>query len=259
MLRERETRATNRMSEMNINVGGGNTQIGGAGSSFTQNNSAPGSAAPPWSGPAWDEARDEPPAYGLHGFADIVGYSKMNTRLQKMSQDDLVDLLDTSLAEAGVQAKHVAAQDQGDARFLTFPGNTDVAKVLAVLPRYLNDQLLARNLDMAEHARMRIRLSFTIGVTMPGATGLAGAAPIAVVRLSNFPLFRSVMSTAQAQCGVMIDDHLYRQYVVQRIRPDIGTGEYVPVRVSDAAKGFDENAWLRLLGYSGQQVASLLS
>jgi hypothetical protein len=245
--------------QMNIDARGGNNQIGGSGSSFTQGVSPSAGPAVRSGAPLGDEAREDLPAYGLYGFADIVGYSKMSTRLQKSSQDYLVELLDDSLAEAGVQARNVAAQDQGDARFLTFPGGTDIAKVLAVLPRYLNDELLSRNLDMAEHARMQVRLSFTIGATVRGGTGFAGSAPIAVVRLSNFPLFRRIMTEAQAQCGVIIDDHLYRQYVVQRMRPDIRSDDYVPVRVADAQKDFAENAWLRLLGYSGQQVALLLS
>ena len=125
------------------------------------------------------------PVSALYAFADIVGYSRLTVRLQKMSQDDLADLLDISLAEAGIRPELVEAQDQGDARLLMFPPHTEPARVLAVMPRHLNDELLARNQDMAAHAQMRVRLSFTMGVAVPGGTGLAGAAPIAVVRLNN--------------------------------------------------------------------------
>jgi class 3 adenylate cyclase len=196
----------------------------------------------------------------LHAFADIVGYSQLTARLQKVSQDYLASVLDDSMAEAGVQPELVARQDQGDAILLTFPTGTDAARVLATMPRYLNDELLDRNQDMAPHARIRIRTAFSMGVSMPGGTGLVGQAPITVARLANWATFRHAMTgAAQAQCGVIIDDHLHGEYVRQRFRPDIDPGEYVPAHVAYADKGFNASAWVKLFGYSGQQVAALLA
>jgi hypothetical protein len=189
-----------------------------------------------------------------------VGYSRWNARLQKSSQDYLVSVLDASLAEAGVETDRVDAQDQGDARFLRFPVGTDAAKALAVMPRYLNDELLVRNEDMAPHARMRMRLSFTMGAAVRGGTGLAGAAPIAVVRLSNSTVFRAVMKAApEVQCGVIIDDYLHGEYVRQGFRNDINPGDYVCLSVCDRAKGFEARAWMKLFGYSAQHVTSLIN
>jgi hypothetical protein len=140
-----------------------------------------------------------------------------------------------------------------------FPADADAGRVLAVMPRFLNDELLARNQDMAPHARTRIRIAFTMGVSLPGATGLAGEAPIAVARLVNWAPFRHAMAAAtHAQVGVIIDDHLHGQYVRQRFRADIGSRDYVPVRVAQADKGFDAAAWVRLFGYTAEQVAGLL-
>lgn len=213
----------------------------------------------PSGGPtASDQARGEP-ASALYAFADIVGYSRLSARLQKLAQDDLAELLDVSLNEAGIRPEQVEAQDQGDARLLMFPPQAEPGRVLAVMPRHLNDELLARNQDMAPHARTRIRIAFTMGVSLPGATGLAGEAPIAVARLVNWPPFRHAMAAAtHAQVGVIIDDHLHGQYVRQRFRADIGSSDYVPVRVSQADKGFDAAAWVRLFGYTAEQVAGLL-
>jgi len=112
---------------------------------------------------------------------------------------------------------------------------------------------------MAPTARMRVRLSFTMGAAMPGATGLAGAAPIAVARLANSALFRRAMnSAARAQCGVIIDEYLHTQFVRQRFRPDIGADDYLPVHISEVEKGFEATAWIKLFGYSTRQAASLL-
>jgi hypothetical protein len=236
------------------NVTGGNNQFGGSGSTFSQVIGAreDGDAAPPRSRGV--------PAHALHVFADIVGYSQLPVRLQKVSQDYMATVLDDSMEEAGVLPELVAGQDQGDGSLLALPPDIDVAKVLAVMPRYLNDELLARNEDMAPHARMRLRVAFSMGVSAPGRQGLVGGAPIAVARLVNWGPFRHAMTAAtQAQCGVIIDDHLHAQYVRQQFRPDASPGEYVPARVRLPDKGFDATAWVRLYGYSGDQVSTLLA
>jgi hypothetical protein len=240
-----------------INIGtlsGGTNQIGGHGNVINPGSAVPGAVA------GVGEQAGDSPAHGLYAFADIVGYSRLDARLQKMTQDYLASLLDASLAETGARPGQVAPQDQGDARLLRFPAGTDAAKVLAVMPRHINDELLVRNQDMAPHARMRVRLSFTMGVAAQGGTGLAGAAPIAVVRLANSAIFRRAMHIAlQAQCGVILDHYLYSQYVRQKFRADISPDDYVSVHVSDPEKDFEEAAWIKLFGYSGEQVISLLA
>jgi hypothetical protein len=37
-------------------------------------------------------------------------------------------------------------------------------------------------------------------------------------------------------------------------RPDISPDDYAPVLVTNPEKGFEAQAWLRLFGYSGQQL-----
>jgi hypothetical protein len=236
-----------------IHVSGNNNLVGGRGSTISQVYGAP---------PAPEEARGRhgrAPEHALYAFADIVGYSQLTARLQKSSQDYLASALDDGIAEADVPPELVAWQDQGDARMMMFPADADAGRVLAVMPRYLNDELLARNQDMAPHARTRIRVAFTMGVSVPGATGLAGEAPIAVARLVNWVPFRHAMTAAaHAQVGVIIDDHLHGQYVRQPFRADMSSRDYVPARVSHAGKGFDAAAWVRLFGYTAEQVATLL-
>jgi len=244
--------------QVNIQVSGGQNQFGGRGSVFHQGGGPAVSHAPSTAQRPGHEMEGAPVS-ALYAFGDIVGYSRLNARLQEESQDRLTRVLDRSLAEAGVRPEMVTPQDQGDARLLSFPADTDVARVLAVMPHYVNSELLARNEDLAPHARMRIRLSFTMGPARPGKTGHAGEAPIAVVRLVNFTGFRSAMTTAtQSNCGVIMDDYLYRGYVLQDFRPDMNAGEYVPVQVSIPEKGFAAAAWIRLFGCSKQQVESMV-
>ena len=238
-----------------INISNNSGSVSDVGSRSTTYYGVPPAGSPEQAA----EVPDGRPELALYGFADIVSYSQLNVRLQKLGQDDLVSFLDIGMAEAGVSPGQVAAQDQGDARLLTFPAGADVAKVLAVMPRSLNDELVARNRDMAEHARMRVRLAFSMGASTRGAAGLVGGAPIAVARIANSDVFRRAMRAApEAQCGLLIDDYLHSQWVHQGFRADINADDYAPVRISNPDKGFEARAWMKLFGYSGRQVSSLL-
>lgn len=44
----------------------------------------------------------------------------------------------------------------------------------------------------------------------------------------------------------------------QGFRADISPDDYLSVRVSNPEKGFDAAAWMKLFGYSRQQMAALL-
>jgi hypothetical protein len=193
----------------------------------------------------------------LHGFADIVSYSSLNARRQEEPQERLVRAINVSLADAGVRPDSVGFQVQGDACMLTFPDGLDVSKVLAVMPRRFNDELIAFNRDKVPDARMRVRLSFAIGPSAPGATGRRGSAPIAVVRLNSAPALRAGMAAQpDAYLGLVIDDYLYHQYVVQEFRTDLAIAEYTPTHVSLPDKKFEAQAWIRLVGYPAAAWAS---
>jgi class 3 adenylate cyclase len=236
------------------NISGTGHQIGSRGNTYNVGTAAQSPAA------SAATADQNAPRHLLYAFADIVAYSKLSARLQKESQDYLLRLLTDGLAEAGVAPDQVIPQNQGDARLMGFPPATDAARVLAVLPRYLHDDLFVHNSDMAEHAQLRVRLSLVMGATAEGSLGLTGAAPIAVVRLGNAAVFRHVMYAApRTQCGVIIDDHLHQQYVRQQFRADINPDHYAPVRVSDPDKEFVSAAWIRLFGYTSEQVAALIA
>jgi hypothetical protein len=186
----------------------------------------------------------------LYGFADIVGYSQLSPYQQAACQERLVKIIDASLADAGVRPDAVQVQNQGDARMLVFPDAVDVSRVLAVMPRHFNGELKAYNRDMADHVRLRVRLSFAIGASAAGMIGNVGSAPIAAVRLNSASALRAAMTAApDAYLGVIIDDYLHRQYVAQEFRPDLDPDEYASARVSFPDKGFEAEGWIRLVGY----------
>jgi hypothetical protein len=235
------------MSDQNFigNNSGTIHQFGGRGNTYS---AAPAVSSTPATEGVPGGSADRPEVT-LYAFADIVGWSKMNVRLQRLSQDDLVAFLDQGIIEAGIRPDEVEPQNQGDARLLTFPVGTDVAKVLTALPRTINDELVARNRDMADHARMRVRLALSMGASTSGSAGRVGAAPIAVTRIANSDLFRDAMRAApRADLGLMIDDYLYSQFVRQGFRADMSPDDYVPIHISYAEKGFEAAAWLRLYG-----------
>jgi hypothetical protein len=246
-----------------INIyGNGGAQIG---SGNTQHNNVYGPASPESAASPAAPARPAagspggPPASTLYAYADIVGYSRFNARLQEESQDRLVRILDASLTEAGLRPEAVTGQNQGDARLLRFPAAADVGRVLAVMPRHLQGELAARNEFMAPQARLRVRLAYAMGISVEGRAGLVGNAPIAVVRLANASTFRQAMGAVpRADSGVILDTYLYDQYVRQDFRPDMGAAEYIPVRVHDPAKAFTADAWLRLPGCPPDELSALV-
>jgi hypothetical protein len=186
----------------------------------------------------------------LHGFADIVGYSQLSPYQQAARQELLIRVVNESLADAGVRPDTVQAQNQGDARMLAFPDVVDVSRLLAVMPRRFNDELKAHNRDVADHARMRVRLSFALGATATGAIGRVGHAPIVAVRLNGADELRAAMEAEPDAClGVIISEGLYHEHVSQAFRPDLDADEYAPTHVSIPGKKFESDAWFRLVGY----------
>jgi hypothetical protein len=236
-----------------VTVNGNNNRLGSSGNTYNAGPAAPGNA--PSKRPAGGG-----PVHTLYAFTDIVGWSGQNARLQKSSTSDLADFLTMGLDDVNLDPDQVETQDQGDARFLTFPAETDPAEVLAKLPDRMDRELAARNRDMAAHARMRVRMAFSMGASEPGATGRVGQAAIAVARLVNSDILRSVVSKAhEARCTVIIDSYLYEQCVQQRFRADLDPADWVPVRVTAAKKNFDAAAWIRLVGSTGNRLRGLLA
>lgn len=238
----------------------GQVSIGGQGHTFNQTYK-PGTAKPSadtTQRPSGEKASH--PVNTLHAVADIVAYSRFNAGQQVQAQDRLAQVLDRSMTEAGANPATVMTQDHGDARFLSFPMKTNVARVLAVMPRHLNDELTAGNQDMTLDARLRIRLSFAMGPVEQGKTGLIGTAPITVERLSSAARFRLAMKAApSAYLGVIMDDHLYDSYVRPGFRPDMNAHDYLHVHLIDPEKDFEAGAWIRLFGCSPRELATLLA
>ena len=193
----------------------------------------------------------------LYAYADIVCYSRLNAYQQAECHERLARVLDEGLADAGVCPDSVHTQDHGDAQLLTLPEGTEISRVLAVMPRRVDDKLRARNTDTALHARMRVRLAFATGPSTTERTAHADNASITVVRLCNAPTLREAMTAKPgAHLGVIIHGSLYREYVLQASRPDIGTDEYLGAHVSLPEKGFEAAAWIRLVGYPAQEWRS---
>jgi hypothetical protein len=188
----------------------------------------------------------------LHAYADIVGYSRLNATQQALSQEQLVRYLNSSMLDAGVRPDSVLKQNEGDACLLTFPVDSDVAFVLAAMPRSLSAHLQERNKDAAPHAQLRMRLSFVVGPSSPGITGQTGNPPVAASRLCNSAAFREIMAAAADAClGVIVDEFVYGSYVQQGFRADLEPDEYRPLQVSE--KEYRANAWIRLIGRQPQR------
>ena len=183
----------------------------------------------------------------LHAFMSIVDYSRRTAAQQLECQEQLVRIIEHCLQEAGVRTDSISRQNQGGALLITFPVGTDVTKVLAALPRQASLLLATRNRDVQPPAWLRLIMSFAMGPTAPGPTGLTGQAPIEAVRLSAADSLRHALATTPAaSVGIIITDDLYRKYVQQQFRPDLTPSDFFPVNITDQENGSATQAWVNI-------------
>jgi hypothetical protein len=184
----------------------------------------------------------------LYAFVDIVDYSRRTAAQQCDCQEQFVRIIEYCLQEAGVHTESISLQNHGSgALLMTFPVDTDVTRMLAVLPRLASLELARRNKDLRPTSRLRLRMSFSIGPTAPGPAGPTGQAPIEAVRLSAADaLRRALAEMPMASLGVIITDDLYDKYVKQEFRSDLTPDSYAQANVRDQETGLDAKAWVSL-------------
>ena len=197
--------------------------------------------------------------YVVARFADIVGYSQLDAVQQAESQDRLVRILDHSLRGRRGPAGLVVHQRPGGCSLADVPGRRGCRSGAWRNAAMLQDDLHAHNRITVPQARLRVRLSYVLGSAAVGRIGWTSGAAVKVVRLSNDAKFRQAMKTnPDVYVGVIVDDYLYRNCVQQEFRSDLHPEEYVATHVSDPDKGFEADAWMRLVGRSANEARNLI-
>ncbi|MDO0927234.1 hypothetical protein QQY24_18105 [Streptomyces sp. TG1A-8] len=191
--------------------------------------------------------------------ADVEKYSRLDTPAQEAFQSDLVRVLEEAAVLSGLDRTSWERQPQGDQEFAVLPLETREPLVVGSFVRNLAVRLGERNANLAEGARMRLRLAIDFGVARTAALGYSGPAPVSVARYLNASQLKRVLGTLDStDLAVIVSDRVYQDVV--RLR---GEGEgldpdrYVRVHVQE--KEFSGYGWVHVPEHGPEELEPLVA
>lgn len=191
----------------------------------------------------------EPPASGGRrlqmGFVvDVVGYSRRPALAQETVQKRLARLVESVLADTGLELGDLDHQWAGDGVTVFLPSESDPTTMVPGLVASMSVRLASDNERHTD--RIRLRMALGVGITAPGAAGFAGPMIIEINRLvDSAPLRAAMDGRPQADLGVLLSDRLHGHIVEPGYPVDLAD-ELRAVHVS--VKEFDQRAWLWVPG-----------
>jgi len=178
---------------------------------------------------------------------DARGYSKVDTRGQFSIQRRLLGVLDDAAKRAGLHRGDWLRQEAGDGELAVLPETEPEQVVVDEYVRELHVALMDLNHDLADHARLRLRLAIHYGVTAAADNGFAGPAAVVAGRLvDSQPVRRCLEMLLDAQLVVVMSTRVFEDTVAQRLT-SLSARDFRRVRLHN--KEFDEEAWLRVPGF----------
>jgi hypothetical protein len=178
---------------------------------------------------------------------DVEHYSGRGTRREYATQQRLADILEFAFREAGVPADSVEVQEQGDGGLALLPtgGAIDEPRLIVGLISALAEGLNELNEDLAEQARVRLRVGVGEGVVHRAPHGYVGPAVIEVCRLRDADPVRSALAGSDAPLVAVVAAGLYRDVLSQGYH-GLPASAFTEVEV--AAKSYTGRAWIYLPG-----------
>jgi hypothetical protein len=174
--------------------------------------------------------------------ADVRKYSDRDNPGRERAQQRLVNVLAEARAAPGLDDATLDFQEQGDALFALMPPGIDESMVIPTLVSGLRTALRKVNVDLADQARLRLRVSLHRGLTKRAPLGWTGDVPISVHRMLDSEEARAALEeTSAADFVLVVPDVLYRDVIAHgydSLRPE--QFRKIDVRV----KSFSEQAWL---------------
>jgi hypothetical protein len=179
--------------------------------------------------------------------ADMERYSALSSVLQNRAQGAFLDALDAAGTAAGLDRGAWRRQSSGDGELAVLPADVDEPALLSAFLVKLDGQLRAYN--AGREARVRIRVSVHQGLIFQDSrNGFAGEAVNTAARLVDAPaLKRALRAFPAAAVACIVSEGIHRDVVAggyEGIRPE----RFRRLRVVLADKGFDEWAWLEIVG-----------
>jgi hypothetical protein len=175
--------------------------------------------------------------------ADVVGYSRHTVEVAERTQRRLIEVLSATRRYAELDDATIDLQQQGDGQFAVLPPGIDELRAIPRLIRGLRSSLREINLDLADTARLRLRVALHRGIVKPAANGWAGVSAIAVHRILDSPPVRAAMRDPGADFVVAVPDFLFRD-VISQCFDFPGPDDFRGVTVEIPEKGFLEQAWI---------------
>jgi hypothetical protein len=177
--------------------------------------------------------------------ADVVGYSRHVLQTAENTQRRLLEVLRAARRSAELNEATIDLQPQGDGQFAVLPPGIDELTAIPRLVRGLRDSLREVNLDLADTARLRLRVALHRGLVKPAANGWVGTSAVAVHRLLDSPQARAAIRDPAVEFIVVVPDFLFRD-VISQCFDHPGPDDFQDVTVEIPAKGFVERAWIHV-------------
>ncbi len=185
---------------------------------------------------------DTGPGVRMFVSVDVENYGRHDLGGVKRTQRRLADVLDRARKAAAVAVEDHALG--GDSVLFVFPPGIDEGAVLRRFYAELMDAVRVVNLDLNDHAVMRVRVGVDRGLTERAPTGWSGHVPTAVTRIRDCRAARDALAGApQAQVALTVSDAIFRDVLNDRGQsPDPESFQ----RVEVTEKGFTATAWVHV-------------
>ncbi len=178
--------------------------------------------------------------------ADIEGFSRFHNPEAARAQQRFLDVLVRARRHADLDEAQVELQQAGDGQFAVLPPALDESIVIPKLVDGLALYLAESNVDLNDHARLRLRVALHRGHVSWGVNGWIGDSTIAVHRLLDCSAIRSALrANPAADFALIVPDTLYRDVIAHHFG-GLNPRTFDKVTARLPGKQFVEQAWIHL-------------
>jgi len=178
---------------------------------------------------------------------DVVGSASRDHQGQRRMRDDLYALVERAAADNGLDLDRLPYDDNGDGlRLVVALHLIPPTRVIDAFVSGLAAGLRSHRRSTSPQGRLRLRVSFDLGLVQAPRRGRTGDALVRATRLVNAEPAREALRTnPDADLVAIVSDAMYELIERHRLGP-IPPSSYRQIQVS--VKEFDRRAWLLVPG-----------
>lgn len=175
---------------------------------------------------------------------DLRGYGRHDPGGTERAQRRLAEVLERARTATGVASED--RQEGGDSVMFVFPPGIDEGAVLRRFYAELVSAVSTMNVDLGDHAALRLRVGIDRGLTQRAGTGWSGPVPTTVTRLRDAPPARDALAgSPSAHLVFTVSDVIYRDVFSERGRVP-AADSFRRVEVDIPEKNFNTTAWIHV-------------